>query len=159
MSQIKDTAGAVLRRPTEALRPLAAEAIDGQISGLLLRRRRLVEELTAVDREIRDLRGSTRAGPGRGREGGAPQWFPLRGEQLLAGDFTAPDGLDEQDLHRRLRKIVLDEGRRGRPLDGLELLVAFLPAGGRILSVRTRRPGDADWVRRFEATRPGHGGH
>ena len=54
--------------------------------------------------------------------------------------------------------ILVEDRRCGRALDGLEILVSFRSDEGRVLSVKTRRMGEAEWIRRFEAaTRgPGH---
>ncbi len=109
-----------------------------------------------VDQKLAELRAvvSARAGGDEGED--ESRWFPIRGDQLVAGGFVAPAGLDQEDLNRRVGRILVDERRHGQPVDGLELLVAFQPAGGRVLSVRTRRAGEPDWVRRFEAGVPGH---
>lgn len=157
MSQIKDTARGIPTGPTDTLRQSAGISIDGQISGLLARRGRLLEELASVDRKLAELRETAAGHAKKASRASGARWFPVRGEQLAAGGFALPPGLDRDDLNRRLAKILVEEKRRGRPLDGLELLVAFAPEGGRILSVRSRRPGDGDWVRRFEAITPGPG--
>lgn len=157
MSQIKDTARWVPTGSSRPLRQTGAISIDGQISGLLSRRKRLLGELASVDRKIAELR-SEATGRARGEDAaGDSRWFPLRGEQLASGGFASPPELDREDLNRRLAKILVEERRQGRPVDGLELLVAFRPSGGRVLSVRTRRTGDSDWVRRFETVTPGPG--
>lgn len=110
-----------------------------------------------MDRKLAELR-SEATGKARGERTAADsRWFPIRGEQLAAGGFASPPELDREDLNRRLAKILVEERRHGRPVDGLELLVAFQPSGGRVLSVRSRRPGDSDWVRRFEAMTKGPG--
>lgn len=159
MSQIKDTARGLFSGRSGTLRPVGAGAIDGQISGLLARRARLAKELVEIDRKLVELQSAA----GRKATGDpadpAPRWFPIRGEQLLAGAFAPPEGLDRDDLNRRLGKVLLDEQREGRPVDGLEILVGFLPPKGRVLSVRTRRPGEADWAQRFEAFGKGRSGH
>ncbi len=110
-----------------------------------------------MDQKLEELRA---AAGGRARSAAGDRdsrWFPIRGDQLVAGGFAVPQGLDRDDLNRRLAKILVDERRHGRPLDGLELLVAFRSTGGRILSVQSRRSGDAEWVRRFEAVTRGEG--
>lgn len=151
MSQIKDTARWVPTGSSKSLRQTGTNAIDGQISGLLARRNRLIEELASVDTKLADLRvtASGRA-PAEPSEKDS-RWFPIRGEQLIAGGFAVPPGLDREDLNRRVAAILVDERRGGKPIDGLELLVGFAARGGHVLSVRTRRSGDADWIRRFEA--------
>jgi len=156
MSQIKDTARSLRTTPPRAHRQSGPRAIDGQISGLLTRRNALVEELAAVDRKLQELSAAAARRGEASDHARASRWLPLRGEELLPGGFVAPPGLDAEDLNRRLAKILIDERRQGRPVDGLELLVAFRPVGGRVLSVRTRRSGESDWVRRFEARGVGH---
>lgn len=110
-----------------------------------------------MDAKLADLR-SAAAGRRAGGEAGTARSFPLRGEQLRRGAFAVPPELDRDDLDRRLAGILVDERRCGRALDGLEILVSFRSDEGRVLSVKTRRMGEAEWIRRFEAaTRgPGH---
>ncbi len=153
MSQIKDTARWVPTGPSRTLRQTGPIAIDGQISGLLTRRNRLLEELASVDAKLADLR-SAAAGGGAAT---TARWLPLRGEQLRKGAFAVPPELDRDDLDRRLAGILVDERRSGLALDGLEILVSFRSDEGRVLSVKTRRTGEAEWIRRFEAVTPGPG--
>lgn len=158
MSQIKDTARWVPTGPSRTIRQSDEISIDGQISGLLTRRNRLLEDLAQVDQKLAELRDDA-VGKERVEEAAAgARWFPVRGEQLAQGKFAVPEGLDREDLNRRLSNILVEERRGRRGIEGLELLVAFQSEGGRILSVRTRRPGDTDWIRRFEAitSGPGH---
>ncbi|MBM4268306.1 MAG: hypothetical protein FJ144_17140 [Deltaproteobacteria bacterium] len=146
MSQIKDGGLAMKGRGADRA------GIDARIGTLLARRARLLEVLARVDTEIVDLRAkAARAASADESQSGAARWFPLRGEQIGHIAFALPPGLDREDLHRRLEKIVLDERRDGRRVDGLEVLVGFQPASGRVLAVRTRRTGDGAWQPRFEA--------
>lgn len=156
MSQIKDTARWVPTGPSRTLRQTGPIAIDGQISGLLTRRNRLLEELAAVDAKLADLRSAAVAS-GAGGAAAKARWLPLRGEQLRTGAFAVPPELDREDLDRRLAGILVDERRRGLALDGLEVLVSFRSDEGRVLAVKTRRTGESEWIRRFEAVTPGPG--
>ncbi len=155
MSQIKDSARLLPTWPSESLRSSGSIAIGGQISGLLTRRNRLVEELAEIDAKLADLRSVAANDPAAAL--GAACSFPLRGEQLRAGGFAIPSSLDRADLNRRLAGVLSDDRKRGLALDGLEILVSFQPQDGRVLSVRTRRAGEADWTARFEAGHVGAG--
>ena len=158
MTQIKDNARWVPAGESSSHRHVAPNAIDGQISGLLSRRAHLLRQLAEVDKKLAQLRTEAAAQRAADDSAEGARWFSLRGEQVRSRGLVVPGSLDEGDLRRRLEKVLEEEGSAGRPVDGLEMLVAFEPGGGRVLSVQTRRPGEMDWVRRFEAASlgPGH---
>lgn len=154
MSQIKDTASGVSNDSLDSFRPSDEISIDARISGLLATRTRLLRELTRVDRRLAELRVEAAARTQDGAGDGGLRWFPVLGEQLASGRFALPPGLDAADLGRRAVEVLAEEKRQGRQPEGLEFLIAFRPESGRVLSVRTRRPGGGPWIRRFESVTP-----
>ncbi len=126
-----------------------------RLAGLLARRSDLASRLARLDAEIAAL-VSEEAAPPAGPSGqpGDPS-FAVRGDELGQGIVPAPPDVDRADLRRRLETLRRSGILRSARDPGLEVLVDYRHGDGRILSIRTRRVGESDWVTRFQLRQPG----
>jgi hypothetical protein len=159
MTQIKE--GPVIRCSPEGRGvPSGSPAADSGdlrrlIRSLLERRAELANALSAVDLELVEL-GRRLGGfgdPSSSAE--ALGRLALRGDGVVAGRYGVPSVLDREDLERRLSNIRQVEAREGVGAHGLELLVRYQRASGRVVAIDVRRSGEPSWQRRFEAPGPG----
>lgn len=134
MRRIKDGA------PPEARAGAAGGGAAERARRLLEERARAVERLAAIDRALLELAGADAGGSG---EDEVEFW--LRGEDVAAGRFAPPPGVDRSDLEVCLSKVVLAMRRRGDEPEAREVRVLLDPATGRVREVAWRRVAGDAW--------------